>query len=133
MLSTNDDVFAAGLGTAAGSTASLAAQPSFASSGDNAAPAAQDQQTYPQQADQTQPQEPDAAAQSHAYQQQNALQKYQAASQNMQPPDDDMELIMDTGIAFASTYVAPQATNRQGQMDSAPIDDDVRPTYCLCM
>lgn len=53
----------------------------------------------------------------------------------MQPPEDDMELIMDTGIAFASTYVAPQATNRQGQVDQAPADDDVRLTYhypCRC-
>ena len=122
---------AAGLGTAQVSSASLAAQQSFASSADIPATAVQDdQQTYPQQSAQPQQQAAQIAAQSHAYLQQNALQKYQAAAQNMPPPEDDMELIMDTGIAFASTYVAPQATNRQGQMDQPPADDDVRPIYC---
>lgn len=122
---------AAGLGTAQVSSASLAAQQSFASSADIPATAVQDdQQTYPQQTAQPQQQAAQTAAQSHAYLQQNALQKYQAAAQNMAPPEDDMELIMDTGIAFASTYVAPQATNRQGQMDQPPADDDVRPIHC---
>lgn len=121
-----------GLGAIGGSSASLAAQQSFASSAADlpAPPLQDDQQTYPQQPAQAQQQPNQAAAQSHAYLQQSALEKYQAAAQNMQPPEDDMELIMDTGIAFASTYVAPQATNRQGQVDQAPADDDVRLFHC---
>lgn len=122
---------AAGLAAAQGSSVSLAAQQSFASSADVPLAAAPDEQeTYPQPPAQPQSQPAQTAAQSHAYLQQNALQKYQAAAQNIQPPEDDMELIMDTGIAFASTYVAPQATNRQGQMDQPPADDDVRPIHC---
>jgi hypothetical protein len=42
-------------------------------------------------------------------------------------PEDDMELVLDTDVVFASTYRAQQSHNRfSSQQQDEPADDDVR-------